>query len=656
MKHRLFPNFTSQPMEGVSRLVGLIALFASMLTIRCPAADDLLAEEEAAFQSAVRLAAECVVQIETFGGLERVGEELIAEGPTTGTIVAKDGWIISSLFNFRQQPASILVTLPDGTRAPARIAARDYSRELALLKVDTQMDLPVGTFAAKSECAVGQWTIALGKTYDKSQVSQSVGIISALGRAYDKAIQTDAKVSPINYGGPLIDLSGRILGILSPISPGTFLEGDSSQLYDSGVAFAIPMEDIVARLPKLQAGEDIFDGQLGIVPADQNELVGPVRISGTAPGSPAAKVGLKAGDVIVEAGGRPIALLANLRHALGPVDAGQSLEVVVQRDGKRLSFTPVLTKEIPVYQRRYLGLRLKETDQGLEITAIEAGSPASQSMLQVGQRLTQCAGEPLTSKEDLIRRIAVLELDQPLALEVVSDGQEPQQIDLLGTTWPTELPTSLPPVDSRIEDSMQTEVVEVVLGDFPNKSFAIIPPLSDARELGLLIVVPEPGDFDQQKTQDYWSDFCRDYGWIVAVIKSGNPQAWSREEIELAGRVIGRLDNNYDIDKSRTVVCGLGVGGRIALTAASTDLQRVSGVMTLGTRLTRLGWRQQNAPMQSIDFLMVGDEEQLTPTAEKLRDIGYATQVLPAGGLNVGKWETLPTQQIQLWLEGLGRL
>jgi membrane-associated protease RseP (regulator of RpoE activity) len=360
--------------------------------------------------------------------------------------------------------------------------------------------------------------------------------------------------------------------------------------------------------------------------------------------------------VIVEAGGQPIALLANLRHALGPVDAGQSLEVVVDRQGQRLSFTPVLTDKIPVYQRRYLGLRLADGDAGLEITAIEPDSPAAKTKLTAGQKITHCDGQLLTSKADLISRIAVLELDQPIVLQVASDGQEPQQVELFGTTWPNALPTAMPTVDPRIEESMQTEVVEVVLGDFPNKSFAVIPPLSDARELGLLIIFPEPGEFDQQKTQTYWSEFCRDYGWIVAVIKSGNPRTWSREEIELAGRVLGRLDNNYRLDKSRTVIGGLGVGGRIALAAAANDLQRVSGVMTLGTQLSRLGWRQQNAPMQSIDFLFVGDEPQLSPTAQRLSDIGYAAEVIPAGGLNVSKWETLPSVEIRLWLEGLGRL
>ena len=665
-------------MKFLMLTLGLIALGLSSSAL-CAQSPTLVGEEEAAFQNAVEQVAASVVQIETFGGLERADEELVADGPTTGTIVAADGWIVSTLYSFRQQPASILVILPDGSRAAARIVARDYSREVALLKVESNEPLPVARFAPKSDVHVGQWTVALGKTYDKRSVSQSVGIVSAIDRAYGKAIQTDAKVSPINYGGPLIDVAGRVIGILSPVSPGTFLEGDSSQLYDSGIGFAIPIEDIVARLATMQQGTDIHSGKLGVVSADQNEFVGPVRISGAAPGSPAAKVQMKAGDVIVSTGGHPVTMLAQLKHALGPVDAGQSLAVVVQRDGELLTFEPTLAEEIPVYRRRYLGLRLRKTASGLQIEDIEPDSPAEKSSLRAGQTITHCNDEPLRTASDLQKVLAVAELDTPLRLRVLAEAEAAQAsskvataeqvpphgqvIEILAATWPVDLPKTLPDIEPQaaagvtpvVEANEETEVVDVVLGDFPNKAYAIIPPRSTERSLGLLVVFPEPGGLDRDKTKDYWSDFCRDYGWIVAVINSGDPSGWSREEIGLAGRVIGRLSNNYQLDKSRTVMAGLGVGGRVALAAALMENQRVSGAMTVGTDLSRLGWPTQNAPMQSIDFLLIGEAKLLEPVAESLSKKGYAANVQVAGGLEIGKWETLPTQVVQRWLEGLGR-
>ncbi len=650
----------------------LVCWLLALTALPLRAQSTLLNEEEKAFQQAVKAVSASVVQIETFGGLERVGDEMIAEGPTTGTIVDPDGWIVSSLFSFRQQPASILVTLPSGKRSAARIAARDFSRELVLLKVETVDKLPVAPFAKKSDVAVGQWTVALGKTYDKQSVSQSVGIVSALGRAYDKAIQTDAKVSPINYGGPLVDLSGRVLGILSPISPGTFLEGDSSQLYDSGIGFAIPMEDIVARLPGMKEGKDVSSGKLGVVSSNQNELVGPVRISGTAPGSPAAKVAIKAGDMLVEVGGHPITLFAHLKHALGPRDAGETVAVVVDRKGQRLKFAPTLTESIPVYRRRYLGLRVVEptkgaAGQGITIAAIEANSPAAASSLAIGETIVRCNGEDIRTTADLVSFIAVAELDAPLELEVLPATEEPKAsskepaiapraVEITATTWPTQLPEQLPKIDARIEESMQTEVVDVVLGDVPNKSFAIIPPLSDARKLGLLVVFPEPGEVDRPKIQAYWSNFCRDYGWIVAVVGSDSPRTWNREEVELAGRVIGRLDKQYQIDKLRTVLAGLGSGGRMALGASLMENQRVSGALAIGTDFTRFGWPRANSPMQSTDFFLVGGEKQLAPVTEKLSGMGYSVNVATTPNLELSKWETFPAQDMQLWLEGLGRL
>ena len=101
------------------------------------AQEDLVDLEDQAIRAAVARVAPAVVRLETFGGLERVGRTLVGDGPTTGVIVSPEGWVISSAFNFAKQPTSILVTLPDGQRAPAEIVARDLSRMLVLLKIET---------------------------------------------------------------------------------------------------------------------------------------------------------------------------------------------------------------------------------------------------------------------------------------------------------------------------------------------------------------------------------------------------------------------------------------------------------------------------------------------------------------------------------------
>ncbi len=618
--------------------------------------EQLLEKEQLAFRSAVKAVAGSVVQIETFGGLERVGQELIAEGPTTGTIVSSDGWIISSLFSFRAQPASILVSMPDGKRAAARIVARDFSRELVLLKIDDVSDLPVPTVCPSSEATVGQWAIALGKTFDNKSVSQSVGIISALGRAYDKAVQCDAKISPVNYGGPLVDLQGRVIGILAPISPGAFLEGDSSELYDSGIGFAIPMEDILGRLKRMQAGENIRSGKLGVVASDQNEFVGPVKVAGTAPGSPAAKAGVKTGDVLIEASGKPVRMLAHLRHALGPTDAGQALKFAVERDGKRIEFECDLAEEIPTYRQRFIGIRIKKLETGgIEISRVENDSPAAKAGLAVGEKIVECNGEKITKVADLKRCIAVSEVDNPLQIVVESESKR-REVALTVSLWPKNLPAELPPATAGIDDSMQCEVVDLTLGDFPNKAFALVPPLAAKRELGLLVLYPEPGEVDRAKVQLTFASFARDQGWIVAIIPSSNPTNWAREEAELAGRAFGRLENAYKLDTSRIVFGGIGVGGRLGIIAAGSDRKRVAGALIIGTDLESLALRAENAPLESLQFLFAGKPDALETAAAKLEENGFWVQVVPMADFSSGKWDLIPVEPITRWLEGLGRL
>ena len=126
-------------------------------------ADDIRLAEEQAMKTAVATIAPSVVRIETFGGLERVGEQAIAAGPTTGTVVSEDGFVLSSAFNFIQQPSSILVSLPSGKRAAAEIVARDNSRMLVLLKVNTEEKLPVPEFVDPQEMIVGQWSLEVSR-------------------------------------------------------------------------------------------------------------------------------------------------------------------------------------------------------------------------------------------------------------------------------------------------------------------------------------------------------------------------------------------------------------------------------------------------------------------------------------------------------------
>ncbi|NQT36694.1 MAG: trypsin-like peptidase domain-containing protein, partial [Planctomycetes bacterium] len=159
-------------------------------------AEDLELLEQQALRAAVDRVAPSVVRIETIGGLERVGKVLIGTGPTSGTVVGADGFVVSSAFNFRHRPASILVQLADGTRKPARLVATDHSRMLVLLKIEVDQPLVVPEMAPGDEMRVGQWAIAVGRTFEAARPNVAVGVLSARNRVWGKAIQTDAAVSP----------------------------------------------------------------------------------------------------------------------------------------------------------------------------------------------------------------------------------------------------------------------------------------------------------------------------------------------------------------------------------------------------------------------------------------------------------------------------
>ena len=198
-----FSFYTSQVCR-VGALALLFFCFTNLDIARLSADDEraaLESKEEIALKQAAALVAPALVRIETVGGLDRVGQVLTVTGPTTGLVVSPDGFVISSAFNFAARPASILVTLADGRRLAATQIATDKVKMLTLLKVDAQ-NLPVPVAAPAASFRVGQWALALGKTLDETP-SVSVGIVSALNRIWGKALQTDAKVSPVNYGGPL---------------------------------------------------------------------------------------------------------------------------------------------------------------------------------------------------------------------------------------------------------------------------------------------------------------------------------------------------------------------------------------------------------------------------------------------------------------------
>lgn len=357
---------------GLARRLLSYAVVSGVL-LACPCAfahgdeSSLRAAQTVVFQAAIEKARQSIVRIETIGGAQPVREEegetraagfRTADGPTTGVIWSADGLILSSTFNFVRDPSIITVTLADDRRFVARLLARDQQSRLALLKVEAA-GLPAATWKTPAQLRPGQWTIAAGFGHGSRTPAVSLGIISGLPRMSGQAIQTDAKLSPVNYGGPLIDIDGDCLGICVPIglSDDEFAEIDK---YDSGIGFAVHIDQIRRRVDRLARGENLHRGLLGVVfdlrdpvvggwnpppskpqpgppgfpqpPATQPQPRAADGLRITAPPSgPAAAAGLAEGDVVIAVDDLPTIRIVDFRRAIALKAAGDEVELRYRR-------------------------------------------------------------------------------------------------------------------------------------------------------------------------------------------------------------------------------------------------------------------------------------------------------------------------------------
>jgi len=271
-------------------------------------------------------------------------------GSGTGFIIDKEGYILTN--NHVVDNADIIkITLQNEKEYEAELIGSDSKTDIALLKIIRQSDdktsFPYLTMGNSEKVEVGEWVVAIGNPFGLSH-TVTTGVVSAKARnigagPYDEFIQTDASINPGNSGGPLLDMEGKVIGINTAIYSRT---GGNV-----GIGFTIPINMASDILDELKKDGKVTRGWLGVmVQKITTELAGTFKlidthgalVSDVIPNGPAARSGLKRGDIIVKFNGKEILSVENLPKQVAAVEPGKSVKVEIIRDGNKKSLDVTL--------------------------------------------------------------------------------------------------------------------------------------------------------------------------------------------------------------------------------------------------------------------------------------------------------------------------
>jgi len=286
--------------------------------------------------SVYELARKGVVKITVSTGGSPLGGASQAQG--SGFVYDADGHIITNQ-HVVDGAQSVSGQFWNGKSYTAHVVGTDASTDLAVLKVDAPSSqiFPL-TIGDSSKLAVGDSVVAIGSPVGLQETVTS-GIVSALHRemtspnnfAIDDSIQTDAAINHGNSGGPLLNGQGRVIGVTSQI------ESDSGG--SDGVGFAVPSNTIRSIASQLISSGKAQHAFLGVELKDASSSSGGAAVGQVRPDTPAAKAGLRAGDVITALGGKSISTASELRAAINARRPGASVSLTYLRGGRSHTVT-----------------------------------------------------------------------------------------------------------------------------------------------------------------------------------------------------------------------------------------------------------------------------------------------------------------------------
>jgi serine protease Do len=349
---------------------------------------------------------------------------IIQRGLGSGFIVSGDGYIMTNA-HVVDGATEVMVKLTDRREFRAKVIGSDKRSDIAVIKIDAK-NLPVVSLGSAEKVSVGEWVVAIGSPFGFDN-TVTAGIISAKARSLPNDsitpfLQTDVPVNPGNSGGPLFNLNGEVVGINSQI----FSESGGFQ----GISFAIPIDIAINVKDQLVAHGKVTRARLGVTIQDVNQqlansfkLPRPMGalVSDVESDGPAAKAGLKSGDVITKLDGREIDRSADLPSRVAALKPGANTRVEVWRAGKpqeiavalgELKEANTIAKAETQDEGGRLGvavrpLRPEEAKQlgsianGAGLVVEQATGAAAEAGIQAGDVILSFNGQPVQSADQL---------------------------------------------------------------------------------------------------------------------------------------------------------------------------------------------------------------------------------------------------------------
>ncbi len=343
----------------------------------------------------------------------------------SGFLINKDGYILTNDHVVRDAE-TIKVKLSNDKVYDGKIVGEDPKTDLAVIKIDSRESFPFAVLGDSDKLRVGQWAVAIGNPFGLDRTF-TVGVISATGRAnmgietYEDFIQTDASINPGNSGGPLLNIYGEVIGINTAIVAA-----------GQGIGFAIPINMAKHVVEQLVSKGKVSRGWLGVsIQPVTDEIAASfglkqaagALVNGVVEGGPAARAGVRQGDIITGIDGREVKDVQQLQRVVADTPIGKKVELTLFRDGKPFKLQLVLGNAENAAARRaspenqpsvWLGMTVEDLPRelrmrglsGVFISGIDPDGAAAEAGLQRGDIILSINGRKIATVAEYNRAMS----------------------------------------------------------------------------------------------------------------------------------------------------------------------------------------------------------------------------------------------------------